>query len=249
MAGGLEWGHGVTDGHQAPLSHPECAGGRNSAVCSLCKQSCVFMCTQKSQMSWIYVEAIPESLDGCTYSVVSETQHTGLNLPWWTLLSLAVLLLTFATSSLCWNSPHVEKGWHRANSSDGLSRQVVVTEQSCRIPFTLMLWMGGGVGEAHPPAFLLVLSLRSWTITKVWEWWDQQLHSKAWQCLPLGYWQIPSVEMSLCWHQEVKRWCPRLWKQPSAASQRSSCGWASPKVSPIPPAALMLLFFFFFFVR
>lgn len=49
MVGGLAWGHGVTDGHQALLSHPECAGGRNVSVCSLCKQSCVFMYTQRAR--------------------------------------------------------------------------------------------------------------------------------------------------------------------------------------------------------
>lgn len=42
--------------------------------------------------------------------------------------------------------------------------------------------------------------------------------------------QIWNVGMFLCWLQGAKRWCRRLWKQPSAGSPRSSRDSASLKV-------------------
>lgn len=198
-------------------------------------------------MSRIYVETIPESLDECTYSFLNTTR--GINSPLHILLSLSltVLLLTFTTASLRQNSPHIENGSHHTNSFDGSgliqrqSRRVVITEQYCRSRSgTSMLMMG--VGEAHPQVFPLGRSLPSWTITKVWEllYWQVQ----DFTAFPVCDWQILSVEMSPCLHQEVKRWCPRLWKQPSVASQRNSCGWAFPKVRQFTAGAL---FFFFCF--
>lgn len=67
MVGGLAGGHGVTDGHQALISHPACVSGGELSVCSIW---CVYL-HAACQMSGICLKTLPEIPEKCSHGFLN----------------------------------------------------------------------------------------------------------------------------------------------------------------------------------